>query len=170
MDTITLLVDDHRRIDRLFDAISNGDVTAVPEVCEELLLLSRMEVEVIYPVVAESIGDAQGWDAAEAREDHLMMRRLVAELTAENSASPSYRPRMGALMRLVRDHAHEEEEILFPQVVAGLEPRVLEKMGEALQRVRDSGVAGGWQHMGSIDPWTPLFDDFPPVIPATTTR
>jgi hemerythrin superfamily protein len=161
VDAITLLVEDHHRIDRLFDAISDGDVTAVPEVCEALLLHSRMEEEVLYPMVAATIGDAEGWDASAALDDHPLIRRLIAELEAEASVSPTYRPRAGTLMRLVRDHAREAEEILFPQVVTGLDPRLLEEAGDELQRVRDSGLSGKWQHPGSIGPWMPLLDDVP---------
>jgi len=137
VDAIALLTEDHRRIDLLFDAVSDGDVTAIPQVCDALLLHSRMEEEVLYPAISRFLGEAE-WDVAAALEDHLIIRKLVSELSTESSISPSYLAQAGVLMRLVRDHVREEEEDLFPRIAAATSPRVVEKMGAELERVRRS--------------------------------
>lgn len=135
MDAISLLVEDHRRIDDLFDAVSSGDVLAVPLACNALLLHSRMEEEVLYPFVAPHVEDAE-WDVAGALEDHLVMRRLIVELGEESSISPSYLTRAAVLIRLVSAHVREEEDVLFPQLRAAVPPRRLEELGDALEHVR----------------------------------
>jgi hemerythrin superfamily protein len=137
VDAITLLAEDHRRIDALFDAVSNGDVAVVPHVCEALLVHSRMEEEVLYPTMSRLLGDDE-WDVSSALEDHVIMRRLVAELSDESSISPSYLAQVSILMRLVRDHVREEEEILFPRIEAAASPGMLEEMAAELQRARSS--------------------------------
>lgn len=134
MDAITLLIEDHRRIDLLLDAVIHGDLTAVPRVCEALLLHSRMEEEVLYPTSARLLDDG-GWDASAAIEDHAIMKRLIAELSEEPITTPSYVDRVGVLVRLWRDHVREEEEILFPQLAAALDPRAAEEVGDALAHV-----------------------------------
>ena len=123
MDALTLLVDDHRRIDQLFDAVSEGDTTAVPQVCEALLLHSRMEEEVLYPTIHGNL-EAVQWDVSAALEDHLIMRRLISELSEESGESPSYLTKAGVLMRLVRDHVREEDTVYRVETVEGEQPCV----------------------------------------------
>jgi hemerythrin superfamily protein len=137
VDAITVLVEDHHRINVLFDAVSTGDVAAIPQVCEALLLHSRLEEEVFYPTAARLLTDGE-WDVSAALEDHVIMRRLVAELSGDSSISPSYLAQAGILMRLVRDHVREEEEVLFPRIAATAGPLVLAEMGAELERMKRS--------------------------------
>ncbi len=70
------------------------------------------------------------------------MRRLISELSEDSSDSPSYLTKAGVLMRLVRDHVREEEDILFPQIESALEPGLAEELRIALERVHDARAAG----------------------------
>lgn len=153
MDAITLLIEDHRRIDDLFDAVSSGDVLAVPLACDALLHHSRMEEEVLYPFIAPHVERTE-WDVDGALEDHLVMRRLIVELGEESSISPSYLSRAAVLIRLVRAHVREEEDVLFPQLRAAISPPRLEELGDALEHVRlaasgPTGLDGAEQDSGA---------------------
>lgn len=121
MDVITRLGEDHRTIHRLFEAVGNGDMAAVPQMCDALLRYSRTEEEVLYPAASRTLADEE-WDHAGALEDHLIIKRLVAELADESSISPAYLTRVGILIRLVAEHVREELDILFPRFAAHADP------------------------------------------------
>jgi hemerythrin superfamily protein len=145
MSAITLLVEEHQRIAGLFDAVSNGDVTAVPLACNALLQHSRMEEEVLYPAVAPYSTDMD-WDVEAALEDHLLMRRLIGELGEESSIGPSFLTHAAVLIGLVRDHMREEEDVLFPRLEAALGPQRVAELTVALERAASGRLPAGRAH------------------------
>lgn len=132
MDVVALLIEDHRRISLLFDDVSTGDMTAVPEACDALLRYSLLEEEVLYPAVAESLEGVE-WDIPAALDDHMVIRGLIADLADESSITPSYATRMGNLLRLVRVHARAEEDSLFPQIERAMNPQAAARLADSLR-------------------------------------
>jgi hemerythrin superfamily protein len=127
-DAIDLLMDDHKRVDKLFGDFENvdrDDPDAVQELveiaCMELQIHSILEEEIFYPAVrAETAdGDRDGQDLLnEAEVEHEMVDELIAKLQELEPDDAMYAAYFAVLAEYVKHHVGEEETELFPQVRA----------------------------------------------------
>ena len=79
MDAIVLLRTQHREVEKLFKAVDKGDLSVVPEICAALEEHALIEEDVFYPAVRAEVPD-EASDILESLEEHLIVKRLVAEL------------------------------------------------------------------------------------------
>jgi hemerythrin superfamily protein len=125
-DAIDLLMDDHKRVQKIFDdfeTVDRDDAEAVQELvetaCMELQLHSMLEEEIFYPAVRAQI-DAEEQDASdllnEAEVEHETVDDLVAKLQELEPEDAMYAAYFNVLAKLVKQHVHEEENDLFPDV------------------------------------------------------
>jgi hemerythrin superfamily protein len=127
-DAIDLLMDDHKRVDKLFGDFENvdrDDPDAVQELveiaCMELQIHSILEEEIFYPAVRGEIadGDRDGQDLLnEAEVEHEMVDELIAKLQELEPDDAMYAAYFAVLAEYVKHHVGEEETELFPQVRA----------------------------------------------------
>jgi hemerythrin superfamily protein len=127
-DAIDLLMDDHKRVDKLFGDFKNvdrDDADAVQELveiaCMELQIHSILEEEIFYPAVRAEIadGDREGQDLLnEAEVEHEMVDELIAKLQELEPDDAMYAAYFAVLAEYVKHHVGEEETELFPQVRA----------------------------------------------------
>ncbi|MDB5903671.1 MAG: hemerythrin protein [Betaproteobacteria bacterium] len=127
-DAIDLLMDDHKRVDKLFGDFENvdrDDPDAVQELveiaCMELQIHSILEEEIFYPAVrAETAdGDRDGQDLLnEAEVEHEMVDELIAKLQELEPDDAMYAAYFAVLAEYVKHHVGEEETELFPLVRA----------------------------------------------------
>jgi hemerythrin superfamily protein len=127
-DAIDLLMDDHKRVDKLFGDFENvdrDDADAVQELveiaCMELQIHSILEEEIFYPAVRAEIadGDREGQDLLnEAEVEHEMVDELIAKLQELEPDDAMYAAYFAVLAEYVKHHVGEEETELFPQVRA----------------------------------------------------
>jgi hemerythrin superfamily protein len=127
-DAIDLLMDDHKRVEKLFGdfaGIDREDADAVQELveitCMELQIHSILEEEIFYPAVRAETpgGDRDGQDALnEAEVEHEMVDELIARLQELEPDDAMYAAYFSVLAEYVKLHVKEEETGLFPQVRA----------------------------------------------------
>jgi hemerythrin superfamily protein len=132
-DPVMQLVEQHNRLRRLFKQVPQmgGHQSAehrAAAICDLLTIHSRLEEEIVYPVVKNL--DAAMADQAEAA--HKQADALVESIRAAAYADDSQVKRdMATLEREVEEHARWEEESLLPRINA-LPKEEVDRIGSAL--------------------------------------
>ena len=108
MDEITLLKDDHRRIEKLFTRFERTGERArktrkrlVDQMAAELTMHTTLEEQVFYPLVRQSV-TAADFVILEAREEHHVVKMLLNELAEISPRDERFAPKVAVLTRAVR--------------------------------------------------------------------
>jgi len=118
LDVLDLLKAQHRAIDGLFREIKSASGTSKATTFRELadLLAGHATIEewIFYP----GVRTAETEDLlAESTEEHLAMKRILADMLDEDVAGETFDAKLSVLEQQVHHHAIEEEEAkLFPIV------------------------------------------------------
>ncbi|AEW99429.1 hemerythrin domain-containing protein [Streptantibioticus cattleyicolor] len=140
-DVIAELSADHRGVQRLFDRIRSaapgsaerGDLVA--EVTVELVRHSEAEREYLYPAVRERVvGGAALADKELA--DHARVERVLDALTHREPDDPDFDELLLTLVTEVTEHATDEEQRLFPKLLAVCPPGTLRELGEKVRSAK----------------------------------
>ena len=125
-DAIELLIEDHKRVAKLFDdfeSVDRDDANAVQELveiaCMELQIHSILEEEIFYPAVREELDDddRERQDLLnEAEVEHETVDDMVAKLQELEPDDAMYAAYFKVLAEYVKRHVNEEETALFPFV------------------------------------------------------
>jgi iron-sulfur cluster repair protein YtfE (RIC family) len=125
-DAIDLLMDDHKRVQRIFkdfESVDRDDPEAVQELvetgCMELQIHSMLEEEIFYPAVRAQLDD-EDRDTHDllnqAEVEHETVDDLVAKLQELEPDDSMYAAYFNVLSEYVKHHIGEEEKELFPEV------------------------------------------------------
>jgi hemerythrin superfamily protein len=120
MDVVQLLVDQHRQLEGRFAAALKGlDVQPeqrrkrLAEIGDHLGVHLASEEEVFYPAVKQASTEDI---LLESLEEHLSLKRLLADLLALDPDDATYAAKLKVLAEQTEHHHREEEEHLFPKV------------------------------------------------------
>jgi hemerythrin superfamily protein len=116
-DVIDLLMAQHLEVDTLIAQIEAGEgdgQAAFAELANKLAAHAAAEEQVFYPaVMAKQTNEL----LLEAVEEHLAVKRVLADMLALRVGEPSFKAKLAVLKEEVTHHAHREEEgKLFPQL------------------------------------------------------
>jgi hemerythrin superfamily protein len=119
IDAVQLLVDQHRKLERLLEQVldeSNEQkkMTLFGKVGDELTVHIKSEEEIFYPAVNASRTED---DLLESLEEHLSLKRLLADLIALDPSDKTFEAKFKVLKEQTEHHHKEEEEHLFPVVL-----------------------------------------------------
>jgi hemerythrin superfamily protein len=131
MNAIDLLVRQHRALEtQLRATLEASDArlqrTLFQRVADELSVHISAEEQVFYPAVREARTEGI---LLESLEEHLSLKRLLADLLALEPDDPTFEPKFKVLMEQAEHHHKEEEEHLFPKVRKSLRAEELEQLG-----------------------------------------
>jgi hemerythrin superfamily protein len=120
LDALDLLRAQHRAVDRLFAEIQSADgptkASRFRELADMLAIHATIEEWIFYPGVRSPETEEL---LAESTEEHLAMKRTLADMLDEDVAGETFDAKLGVLQEEVHHHAMEEEEAkLFPKVRA----------------------------------------------------
>ena len=138
-DATTLLMEDHRKMRRMFDEfekLKSGDVEEkedlVRKACAELKIHTTLEEEIFCPAAREKLDDASLIDEAEV--EHASAKQLIGELEEMAPDENLFDAKFTVLGEYVKHHVSEEETQIFPQAKkAKVDMRAL---GTEIQRRR----------------------------------
>src|SRR5690606_13494987 len=126
MDAITLLKEDHQRVEKLFKRFENAGDRAyvekrqiVDRIIEELSVHAAIEEQLFYPVTRETVEEVHDV-ALESLEEHHVVKVLLAELQHMAPDHERFDAKVSVLMENVRHHVEEEEDDYFPKVRSAL--------------------------------------------------
>ena len=120
-DILELLEAQHKEVDELFARLEQGEGdrrALFTELADKLAAHAAAEEKVFYPsVMTNDTSDL----LHESVEEHLSIKRVLADLIAMNVDDDSFKAALSVLKEQVAHHAHEEEEPnLFPKVRSAL--------------------------------------------------
>lgn len=142
-DAISILREDHRRVDELFrqferlrDDAARG--LLAHRICVELQIHAHIEDEIFYPAVREAIDDADLMDEAEI--EHATLASLINDIMNQQPHARGYCARVKVLGDYVRHHVQEEQNRMFSKArQARLDMRALgEQMLERKEALRQA--------------------------------
>ena len=143
-NVIDMLMDDHKRVQKLFKDFEKADRAdteglreLVEATCMELQIHSMLEEELFYPAIRGQLGgDETDERLNRAEVEHEVADELIAKLQELSPDDPMYCAYFAVLGEYVKHHMREEEKELFPQAAkaAGLD---LQQLGEDVRQRRD---------------------------------
>ena len=117
-DFVTLLTEDHRRVEQLFKQFDEtGDVEVAKQIFLELSVHATIEEELVYGLYSSKV-DNKG--AAEARAEHQEAKDLILALEGMEPGSDEFVTTMTKLKTSVLHHVDEEENQMFPKMLEAL--------------------------------------------------
>ena len=163
-DAVDLLVQQHRRLETLLaglvgEAAPEQRSSRLKRAGDELAMHLAAEEQVFYPAVhAERTEDI----LLESLEEHLSLKRLLADLLALAPDDTTFIPKCKVLREQVEHHHGEEEEHLFPQVLKLLGAARREQLGlQMLQQQATLRRAGQPREVAAAQ--TEAAEPLPPV-------
>jgi hypothetical protein len=110
-DAVTLLKEDHRKVEQLFkdfeDAKGDGRKQKIAEqIAAELIVHSQIEEEIFYPACEGKVEEA---DIKEAYVEHDAAKVLIAEIVAGGPSDEYYEAKVKVLNEEISHHIKEEE-------------------------------------------------------------
>jgi hemerythrin-like domain-containing protein len=155
-DAIAMLMQDHKRVQKLFRAFERLDHDD-PEACRELVELActelkvhtTLEEEIFYPAVRKAFDEDDEALLDEAEIEHDTAKQLIARLESMQPDDAYYAPAFTVLSEYVKHHVKEEETEMFPKA-----KRAKLDLGElrARMRTRKQELTGGTETPGQAEP------------------
>ncbi|HZH03506.1 MAG TPA: hemerythrin domain-containing protein [Myxococcaceae bacterium] len=129
MNAIELLTRHHRELEKNLNSLKHAERVNRDEfnaTADSLAAHVTVEEEIFYPAVkAERTEDI----LLESLEEHLSLKRVLADLLALGPEEEKFGPKMHVLAEQAEHHHKEEEEHLFPKVTKLLSADRLDALG-----------------------------------------
>jgi hemerythrin superfamily protein len=139
MDAIKMLKKQHREVEAMFKEIekakSAGPRRKVFEkLADALAVHATIEERHFYPAAKKKQTEDM---VLEAVEEHLEVKRLIADLLDLEPNDPVFMAKISVLKEDVQHHVEEEEGELFPKVQKLLDDEELEAVAAAMQETAE---------------------------------
>ena len=134
-DVVALLTRQHRQVEALLKALleagpADRRASLLARAGDELAVHIGAEEAVFYPAVhAARTEDV----LLESLEEHLSLKRLLADLMALSPDEQTFEPKCKVLEEQTRHHHREEEEHLFPKVQRLMDGARRAELGRAVR-------------------------------------
>ena len=119
IDALDLLVEQHDKVELLFEQIENEEQTErkqflFDELADNIAAHSTIEEQIFYPAMrAKQTQDI----LLESTEEHLAIKRVLADLMAIGLDDERFEAKLKVMKEEIHHHAkEEEEEVLFPKL------------------------------------------------------
>lgn len=144
MNAVTMLIDDHRKVEALFEQYrSEADLPTRRRVAErittELTLHSEAEEQHFYPAARQATPGAQALVDSSVAE-HAALRQAIERVRTTHPEDDGHHRAVEQLQELVQVHVDEEEGELFPLVAEALGAERLERIGQAIDDLKRSAA------------------------------
>lgn len=151
VDAVTLLKEDHRRVEELFSefqkAKGDGAKKRIAEkICAELIVHTELEEEIFYPACEGKVEEA---DLKEAYVEHDSAKVLIAEIANGGPDDDFYEAKVKVLQEEIEHHVKEEEAWLngiFSQArrhgvdMDALGVELADRQRELFARIKEKGL------------------------------
>ncbi|HVF76186.1 MAG TPA: hemerythrin domain-containing protein [Acidimicrobiales bacterium] len=142
-DAVEMLTSDHRQMDQTFRQLQLAATTDAVEnqrhLAQHLIKLlsvhAAVEEHVLYPAMRSALDDGDRV-VEESLAEHGELKRLLADLDGKQPSEHGFLAGFEAVMDIVRRHAADEEQSLFPALRERLGTERLHELGDAMERAR----------------------------------
>jgi hemerythrin-like domain-containing protein len=147
VNAIDLLEQQHREVEELFEEFESAGENAkktkerlCSELADALAVHAEIEEKLFYP---ESKQENTEDILRESVEEHLSMKRLLADIVEGEVEDEQFEARIEVLKEQVEHHVEEEEKELFPKVRKALSREELDDLGTRMQTLAEELEAQG---------------------------
>ncbi|MFT3774638.1 MAG: hemerythrin domain-containing protein [Minicystis sp.] len=131
MNALELLKKQHREADELFEKLEKASLEQKDELFDKLAdalaVHTMIEEKHFYP--ASMVGSDTEELLRAAVEEHLGIKRFIADLLEIDAGDPTFDAKVNVLKEQVQHHVKEEEDELFPKVEKLLDESRLDELG-----------------------------------------
>jgi hemerythrin superfamily protein len=142
MDAITLLKNDHRRVEKLFASFERTGKRAkktrrriVDRMAADLSMHTTLEEQFFYPLVRQAVPDADSV-ILEGLEEHHVVKLLLKELAKASPGDEQFAPKVTVLIQAVRQHVQREERDVFPAMRKSVGRARINEIGDAMRKLQ----------------------------------
>lgn len=137
MDALRLLKKQHGEVKQLFQKFESADNSDLQrsifeQIADDLAAHAEIEEKIFYPSVY--VGDLKD-ELMEAVEEHLGVKRIIADLLKLQPDDENFEPKMVVLQEQVEHHVKEEEGEMFPKVEKNFDSAELEALGSDMEQM-----------------------------------
>ena len=144
MDAIELLETQHKEVEKLFKQIEkageDGKQDLFEQLADDLAVHAAIEEKHFYPATKGARTEEL---LHEAVEEHLSVKRLVADLMEMSPNDAQFDAKLKVLQEQVEHHVEEERKELFPKVRKMLKKDELEDLGVVMEDMVEELKASG---------------------------
>jgi hemerythrin superfamily protein len=136
-DAVTLIEQDHREMEAVFDKVLAGDGdrdALIAEITTRLTAHARAEEQEVYPALEDAAPQEQD-EVEHAHREHHEAEHLLRK--ARNlTVSPHFEEAFTAFVDAVKHHVEEEESEVLPALRKAVDAATLRNLGTAFERAR----------------------------------
>ena len=139
-DAVTLIMNDHRVMEQLFDRLRAGSgdrQLLLDEIAARLTAHSHAEELQVYPALPTDM-------AHHGADEHHEAERMLHDLQRMGPDDESFSDRLDEFIATVGHHVEEEETTVLPALQDAVDAARLNELGAAFERIRleELAVAG----------------------------
>ena len=143
-DVVTMLEQDHREVEELFEKIknTNGAVRAqlVTRLAADLRLHMKVEESIVYPAIAKQVDDGDDM-VEEAKTEHEGARKVLGDVEKLSPNEPGFDGALEMLEAGISHHVEEEEDEVFPKLRESVSAEELDDLGEKVAAAKEKARA-----------------------------
>jgi iron-sulfur cluster repair protein YtfE (RIC family) len=143
-DVVTMLEQDHREVEELFEKIknTNGAVRAqlVTRLAADLRLHMKVEESIVYPAIAKQVDDGDDM-VEEAKTEHEGARKVLADVEKLSPNEPGFDGALEMLEAGISHHVEEEEDEVFPKLRESVTVEELDDLGAKVAAAKEKAGA-----------------------------
>jgi iron-sulfur cluster repair protein YtfE (RIC family) len=160
-DAISLLKEDHERVEKLLDKLTATTERGVKtrreilaELNGEIQAHTKIEEEIFYPAFRDASGrKADERLYYEAKEEHRAADKVLADLRRADPSTAAFGGKAKVLAELIKHHAGEEEKEMFARAREVLTKEELVDLGERMKARKEAIQSGrAWDRVTEAHP------------------
>lgn len=144
MSAIDMLEAQHREVEDLFAEFEEASESEKRDVflaiADKLAVHAAIEEKHFYPAANSEETEEM---LKEAVEEHLAVKRLIADLLAMKAGDENFDAKVKVLQEQVEHHVEEEEEELFPKIEKLLGATTLEALEQEMTATQEELLTKG---------------------------
>lgn len=145
MNAIETLKQQHRLVEQLFDQFEQAESVdarrdTFNQIADALAVHATIEEKHFYPTVKQPETEKL---LVESVEDHLVVKRGIAELLQMDPADAGFGAKVKELREDVDEHVSAEEAELFPMVERSFDQAALEQLGTVMDDLQSQLLRRG---------------------------
>lgn len=141
MNAIEMLTQQHGEVKELFEELEGASARATKskerifrKIADAMAIHAAIEERLFYP---ESKTPETEELLRESLEEHLSVKRVIADLLAAGPKDKQFDARCKVLKEQIEHHVEEEEHTLFPKVEEALSEEQLDELGDRMQQLAE---------------------------------
>ena len=137
-DAVTLIMNDHRLFERIFEMLQSGDGDRrklLNECAARLTAHSHAEEMKVYPALAQA-DPSESDEVHHGADEHHQAEMMLLKLQRLDPRSQEFENALNEFINAVKHHIEEEETEILPSMRETLDQQTLEQLGAEFERIR----------------------------------